>query len=205
VDVLVEQLQGDFDKPFAFFGHSFGSLIAFELARALRKRNLPQPVHLFASAFPDPRTPSKSLNVILKQLQDININLFDSHQPSFMASLSDETLGQLSAIFNENGIDEYGDHLLNKEITKVLLPIFSGDMGIVKSYQYYEDGPLDMPITVFAGKRDTWVSYSDHLSWGDHTRRKCDIHAFDSGHLFIKENDIRMEVLRKINEALLTG
>lgn len=202
VDILAEQLQPYFDKPFAFFGHSFGTLIAFELARKLRKRNLPQPVHLFASAFPDPRTPAKSLNIILRQLQDINVNLFDCHQPDFISRLSDETLSRLSAIFNENGIDEYGDHLLNKEITRVLLPIFSGDMGIVKSYEYYEDESLDLPITVFAGKRDTWVSYDDHLQWGDHTRKECEIHAFDSGHLFIKENDIRLAVIGKISHAL---
>lgn len=202
VDHLIEHLQPEFDLPFAFFGHSFGSLIAFELTRALRERGLPQPVHLFASAFPDPRTPTKSLDIILKQLQNINVNLFECHHQDFISRLSDETLGQLSAIFNENGIDEYGDHLLNKEITKVLLPIFSGDMGIVKSYQYYDAPSLDLPITVFAGKQDTWVSYEDHLQWGDHTRQQCEIHAFDSGHLFIKEDHIKQNVLQKIKDTL---
>lgn len=203
VDLLMENLQDEFNLPFAFFGHSFGALIAFELTRTLRKQNLPQPIHLFASAFPDPRTPTKSLDMILKQLKDINVNLFDCHQPAFIASLSDETLARVSAIFNENGIDEYGDHLLNKEITKVLLPIFSGDMGIVKSYEYYDDACLDLPITVFAGKQDTWVSYEDHLQWGDHTLQECTIHAFESGHLFINQNEIRLSVINKIREELL--
>ena len=46
---------------------------------------------------------------------------------------------------------------MDKEIIKVLLPIFIGDMSLVKSYKYYSDSPLNLPITVFLGKKDTWV------------------------------------------------
>ena len=77
IDTLIDDLKPEMDIPFAFFGHSFGSLIAFELGRNLRKRNLPQPIHLFASAFPDPRVPTKSLDNMLTQLKNMNLNLFD--------------------------------------------------------------------------------------------------------------------------------
>jgi len=80
IDKLMIHLQPEFDLPFAFFGHSFGSLIAFELSRHLRRRQLPTPVHLFASAFPDPRIPTKSLDTILLQLKNSNLNLFDLNQ-----------------------------------------------------------------------------------------------------------------------------
>ncbi len=203
VDALIESLQPELNLPFAFFGHSFGSLIGFELARQLRKRHLPQPRHLFVSAFPDPRTPTKSLDKIIQQLQAIDINLFDMSNPASVMRLSDEKLTKLSAIFNENGIADYGNHLMNKDIVKVLLPIFSGDMSIVKNYQYRDAEPLDLPITVFGGKRDTWVSHQDHLSWAERTRVKCEIHEFDSGHLFIKEDYIKNQILQKISEALI--
>lgn len=42
------------DRPFAFFGHSMGALVAFELARRLRRRGLPQPSRLFLSALASP-------------------------------------------------------------------------------------------------------------------------------------------------------
>jgi hypothetical protein len=37
------------DEPFAFFGHSMGAVVAFELARLLRRRNQPLPRMLVAS------------------------------------------------------------------------------------------------------------------------------------------------------------
>jgi surfactin synthase thioesterase subunit/glycosyltransferase involved in cell wall biosynthesis len=37
-------------EPFAFFGHSMGAIVAFELARELRRRSLPLPFLLIASA-----------------------------------------------------------------------------------------------------------------------------------------------------------
>ncbi len=204
IDVLIESLQSEFSIPFAFFGHSFGSLIAFELTRTLRERSLPQPSHLFVSAFPDPRTPTKSLDKIIQQLQSIDIDLFGADN-QMMSQLSDKKLAQLSAIFNENGIEEYGDHLLNREVTKILLPIFSGDMGIVKSYQFHKKAPLDIPLTVFIGKQDTWVSYDDHLQWVEHTTQRCDFKTFDSGHLFIKELEIKLKILHTIEAALLVN
>jgi medium-chain acyl-[acyl-carrier-protein] hydrolase len=37
------------DKPFAFFGHSMGGLVSFELTRLLRREYGVSPVHLFVS------------------------------------------------------------------------------------------------------------------------------------------------------------
>ncbi|MGB3312856.1 MAG: alpha/beta fold hydrolase, partial [Albidovulum sp.] len=38
------------ERPFAFFGHSMGALLAFEVTRRLREMGLPLPCHLFVSA-----------------------------------------------------------------------------------------------------------------------------------------------------------
>ncbi len=50
-DALLEELKPLLEGPFAFFGHSMGSLIAFRLARRIRQELGLQPVHLFVSAF----------------------------------------------------------------------------------------------------------------------------------------------------------
>ena len=58
INVLVEEIIPKLDRPFAFFGHSMGGLIAFELARELRRRQCSLPTHLFISSRRAPHLPS---------------------------------------------------------------------------------------------------------------------------------------------------
>lgn len=46
---LADEIGRDLGSPYALFGHSLGGLLAFELAHALKARNLPAPLALFAS------------------------------------------------------------------------------------------------------------------------------------------------------------
>ncbi|MEO8400726.1 MAG: beta-ketoacyl synthase N-terminal-like domain-containing protein [Gammaproteobacteria bacterium] len=201
IELLIKNVSSEFDLPFVFFGHSFGSLIAFELARALRKCGLPQPLHIIASAFPDPSIPTKSLDNIILQLFAMDIDLFELVNESKISELSGESLRNLSAIFHDNGLVDYGNqNKFSKDIMKVLLPIFIGDMQIVKSYNYQNEPPLDFPMSVFLGNRDTWVSNADQQGWVNHTNKECQLYEFDSGHLFIKENHIQKLVLKKIED-----
>jgi surfactin synthase thioesterase subunit/glycosyltransferase involved in cell wall biosynthesis len=50
VDALAKAIEPYTSAPFAFFGHSMGAVVAFELARVLRSRGLPLPRILIASA-----------------------------------------------------------------------------------------------------------------------------------------------------------
>src|SRR5581483_5831846 len=49
VTTLAESLRPKLDRPFAFFGHSLGALVAFELSRRLLQDYELQPTHLFVS------------------------------------------------------------------------------------------------------------------------------------------------------------
>src|ERR1700722_458046 len=49
VDALVAELTHWLDRPYVLFGHSLGSLLAYEVACALRARGLPTPCELIAS------------------------------------------------------------------------------------------------------------------------------------------------------------
>src|SRR5436305_4022919 len=57
VDELANSLAPYLEKPFAFFGHSMGAKIVFELARELKRRHGLEPVHLFASGCRAPHIP----------------------------------------------------------------------------------------------------------------------------------------------------
>ncbi|MBC6472534.1 MAG: thioesterase [Hormoscilla sp. GM102CHS1] len=66
VEAIALALLPELDKPFAFFGHSMGALVSFELARLLRKRGDRQLSHLSISGrsapqIPDPEPPIHAL------------------------------------------------------------------------------------------------------------------------------------------------
>src|SRR2546423_498209 len=55
ITVLTHALRPVLDRPFAFFGHSGGAALAYELAKALRRRGaVARPERLFLSARPAP-------------------------------------------------------------------------------------------------------------------------------------------------------
>ncbi|TXC66112.1 thioesterase [Piscinibacter aquaticus] len=63
VSELIPHLQAEVDRPFAFFGHSMGAVLAYETAVALSAAGGPVPQHLFVSGrrpphVPDPLPPS---------------------------------------------------------------------------------------------------------------------------------------------------
>ena len=201
IDELVENLKNEFTMPFAFFGHSFGALLAFELTRRLRHKNMQLPTHLFASAFPDPRKPTQSLNIMLQQLANKNINLFELTAAE-LAKIDNEKLTTIFDVFSKNGITEYNNLEMNRMLIQVLLPIFIGDMNIVRSYHYHEEAPMPLPINVFVGRQDQWVLPEDHQGWAAHTSKGCKFYEFDNGHLFIKDPAIQRKVLGIIQNTI---
>ena len=54
---IVQALVAYQDKPFALFGYSLGSLLAFEVCRELRRQKLQMPEHLFIAALHAPHLP----------------------------------------------------------------------------------------------------------------------------------------------------
>src|SRR5829696_5178398 len=59
VEDVMQDLLPYLDMPFAFFGHSMGALVSFELARRLRARHGLEPIHLFASGRGAPQLPPR--------------------------------------------------------------------------------------------------------------------------------------------------
>src|SRR5215211_3445687 len=57
VQDLAQAIAPWLDKPFAIFGHSMGALVGFELARHLRRQDLPEPLSLYVAAFRAPHVP----------------------------------------------------------------------------------------------------------------------------------------------------
>src|SRR5258708_29741777 len=68
---LADHLQPYLNNHYAFFGHSMGALVAFELARELCRRKQPAPAWLFLSGCQAPHLPSRKR--MLHSLSDVEL------------------------------------------------------------------------------------------------------------------------------------
>lgn len=165
------------DVPFAFFGHSMGGLVAFELARELRRRHKSGLLHLFVSACRAPQLP-------------------DSAQP----------LHQLSeSSFVEKFCDRYHGIpdvvLQSEELMKLFLPVLQADMAIVETYVYSAEEPLDCSISAFGGLADREVSRDDLAAWRVLTRSTCSLRMLQGDHFFLQSN--REAILQAVSGDLM--
>jgi len=175
IDTLGETLIPYLGIDFAFFGCSMGGLIGFELARHLRRRQMPSPAHLFIAGCPAPqlwprRLPSHGLpdSAFLSKLRDLN--------------------GTPEAILD------------NSELMQLLLRMLRADLAVCETYVYLTDAPLDCPISVYGGLRDLEVSADDLAAWRVHTTSAFKKNAFLGDHFFLQSD--RALVLRTLNQEL---
>jgi myxalamid-type polyketide synthase MxaB len=171
---LAEQLRPMLDRPFALYGHSMGALLAFELARQLRRESL-EPVHLFAAAYLAPHAPGP-----YRQGQQYD------------RSDLDEVVRRL--------LDVPEAVMANEEFMSALLPTINADLKLVGSYAYELQAPLDCPITAFGGESDREVKEQDLLGWRQHTTQAFRLQMFAGGHLFLEPSQDAL--LKAIQAAL---
>lgn len=176
VAALAKGLAGYLDKPFAFFGHSMGALISYELARHLRRERNISPLHLFASARRAPQVISTS--------------------PPIHTLPRAEFIKRLREI---EGINE--GVLQGTELMDFLLPILRADFGLCETYQYVNEAALDCPMTVFGGTEDDHVTLSDLSAWREQTSSRYRLRMFPGDHFFLRR--FPRELTRAIAENLL--
>lgn len=160
VKTLADIVGGNTDTPFSFFGHSLGGTIAFELARECRRRRQLMPEHLFVSGCNAPQVRTR-----LRRLHELD----DS---ALIAALKDYNGTPAAALEHE-------------ELMELLLPVIRSDFELASQYQYFPDMPLDIPITVLAGKSDQQVISKGLSRWQEETTEGCEWHWFDGDHFFV--------------------
>jgi medium-chain acyl-[acyl-carrier-protein] hydrolase len=161
IDALVRELAPFFDKPFAFFGHSLGALISFELARCLRSMQQPGPSQLFVSAHRAPQLPLS---------RDMLHNL---STPEFLRS-----------VFRMGGTPPAV--ILHKELISLMLPTLRADFTVYETYSYAREEPLACPITVFGGEQDTLVTVRELQGWREQTHGTFKLCMLPGNHFFLQ-------------------
>lgn len=175
VETLTQVLAPYLNMNFAFFGHSMGALISFELARQLRALTLPTPVHLFVSGRRAPQIP------------DGNPLIHILPQPEFLSELR-----------RMNGTPQ--QVLENTELMQLLSPILRADFSICTTYTYINEPPLDCSISVFGGTEDSEETKDLLTNWSVQTRSLFSLNMFKGDHFFI--NTCRQPLLEMLSQQL---
>ncbi len=176
VATLAQVIRPYLDAPFAFFGHSMGGLISFELLQALRRQHAPDPVHLFISGHRAPHLPPR--------------------RPRIHHLSAPEFIAQLHRL---NGTPQAV--LQNADLMRLLLPVLRADFAVCETYVYTAQGSLlACPISVFGGLQDPEVNDDELAAWRDQTAGTFRQRMLPGDHFFLHSAQARL--LQALNQDL---
>lgn len=147
-------------EPFAFLGHSFGSVLAFELSRRLLAKGR-GPVRLFISGSPAPGT----------------------RVPSPLVEASDDELWKMMAQLQ--GTD--ASLIESPEVREFLLPPLRADARMDEQYRTWPVAPLHVPITALGALEDPEATPEQVKAWSQATTASFEMLPFEGHHFFLYE------------------
>jgi surfactin synthase thioesterase subunit len=142
--------------PFAIFGHSLGAMLAHEVALRLEARgHHPQLVVLSGS-----RAPHRPPRVLLHRQDDADL----------LGAL--ERFGAMSA------------RARDPEFLSYFLPLVRTDLTAVETHQPAAPGPLNSPLSVWAGTDDWYAPPEEVERWRSIAGSAYRSRTFSGGHFF---------------------
>lgn len=172
---LAQAIAPYLDRPFAFYGHSMGALLSFELARHLRRTSGKLPFCLYLGAYRAPQLPNPNIKIY--------------HLPEEV----------FKVVLRADGIPEM--ILQNEELMQVMLPTLRADFELCDTYEYKEEPPLACPLALFGGLEDVRVSASDLAAWPTHSSAKCSLAMLPGSHFFL--HSAQPQLLARISQDLV--
>ncbi|MGC5009261.1 thioesterase II family protein [Streptosporangium sp. DT93] len=167
------------DLPFGLFGHSFGALLAFEVAHALRVRGRGMPQRLWLSSFPSPDTARREPEV--RHLPDVELL---------------ETLHE-----RHHGIP--AELLESPELLAVVADYMRADYTAVETYRFQDREPLSCAVEVLAGSDEH--DLHDRLGgWEKHTAGEFSMRLLPGGHFHLRHPDNGRRIVRGMRDVMTT-
>lgn len=175
LSALIVEIARYTDTPYAFFGHSMGAQVAFELSRCIRDKGLNQPAFLIVSGRRAPQKQKKSRPI------------YNLPEAEFR-----EEIRRL------NGTP--AEALNNPELMDLVSPILRADFQLIETWQYLPSDPIDVPVMALGGVKDNQVSLDDLEDWSKVTKGPFSLELFSGDHFFI--NQVTDALLNTISHAI---
>ena len=141
-----------------------GAIIAFELARLLRREGRAQPLHMFVSGRTAP------------QLNRSHTPIYDLPKPELL-----EELKRLNGTPREV--------LEHPELMDLMLPILRADFSVCDTYEYTREPPLDCSLTAFGGLQDAGVPRRNLEGWREQTSASFTLRMLPGDHFFLHSDE----------------
>ncbi|WP_431971939.1 thioesterase II family protein [Nocardia sp. bgisy134] len=165
VDGLLPELREAVEdaENFSIFGHSMGSVVAFEACRRLERELGASARVLFASGRRAPSAAQPELRMHLLSDRELCDHLLQ--------------FGGTPAALLED-----------PEFRELILSIVRNDYRAIETYECSTDAMVSSPIVAIAGDRDPDASLAQIEVWGSHTSGSFSARPFPGGHFFIDAN-----------------
>lgn len=163
IEDLAQTLAPVLAPPYALFGHSLGALLAFEFVRALERSGGLMPVHLFLSSCRAPHLPRRI-------------------RP-WHALPDDELIAEIEQL---DGTPPGALH--DEQIREIMVPVFRADFRLGEDYSHVPRKPVSVPVSVFGGTSDPFVTPDELNAWSEHTDDFKGSVLFRGGHFYLTEH-----------------